>query len=270
MRLQKIVATSIVVCGAMVAATGCAGNPSNASRGDDGFPTETLSAASDAVGPGLGDAALGPQTNDFVVLVVGDSLARSIGEGMADVAPANNIKIINAAIGGCGLLLPLEQRVNGKMGATDPKCNEWPVKWPELVAEYHPDAVYLSTSFWDAATQVIDSGGDAGTLADIAFQDRWVENATLAIDSLTADGARVFLDDMNSDGLHGVQQAAVAQIGPEKAAILPLAGQICDVSGCPQFIKGVRVMDDTGHPAEGESRDRLARWMLNQMAQGIK
>lgn len=216
--------------------------------------------------PQLGDVELNTATKGLTVLVVGDSLARALGEGMSAVTDGHDVRIVNAAIGGCGLLLPVEQSVEGKMKPTDPHCNAWPEKWPDLVKKYHPDAVYLTTSFWDGAQQMIKKKGDAGTLADPKFQDRWVKNATGAVKLLSAGGATVYFDDLNEPGLHDVQGRAVDENG--SARLLPLYAQMCTSASCPPIIDGIDVLDDTGHPA-GESRVRLARWILNSIAEDL-
>lgn len=213
--------------------------------------------------PQLGDVALSSGTKGLTVLVVGDSLARALGEGMSAVSEGQHVRIVNAAIGGCGLLLPVEQRVEGELKPTDPQCNAWPDKWPALVKKYDPDAIYLTTSFWDTAQQMIEPNGKEGTLADPEFQDRWLTNATRAIKILSADGATVYFDDLNEPGLHGVQGRAVRE--STSAHLLPLYAQMCADAGCPPRIGGIQVLDDTGHPA-GESRDRLARWILNSIS----
>jgi hypothetical protein len=214
--------------------------------------------------PTLGSASLNPTVKNETVLVVGDSLARALGNGMSAVTGSRQVTIVNAAIGGCGLLLPVKQRLNGAVTPTNPDCNKWPTAWAELVKQYHPDAVYLTTSFWDAADQVIRPGGAVGNLADPSFQERWVKNAARAITTLQADGAHVYLDDLNPTELHGVQKRAVDAANSPKVTLLPLYEQLCSGTNCPAQVNGIQVLDDTGHPA-GESRDRLARWLLNEM-----
>lgn len=215
--------------------------------------------------PALGSAALDSSVDDMTVLVVGDSLAHALGEGMSAVTDSRNVTIVNAAIGGCGLLLPVQQRMNGKLSLTDEECNAWPTAWPELIETHEPDAVYLTTSFWDAAPQILTQEGDEGTLDDRRFQDRWVENAKRAIGILEARGATVYLDDLNPSQLHEVQRRAVEESSEHHVALLPLYQELCTARSCPSQIDRIRVLDDTGHPS-GESRDRLARWILNQMA----
>lgn len=204
----------------------------------------------------------------MTVLVVGDSLAKALGDGMSAVVSSRNVTIVNAAIGGCGLLLPVEQRMNGKLSPTEEECNSWPTAWAELIQMHQPDAVYLTTSFWDAASQKLTKGGEEGTLDDPVFQDRWAANAHRAIGILGEGGATVYLDDLNPSQLHGVQQRVIEESEESAAVLLPLHRELCTATACPAQIEGIQVLDDTGHPA-GESRDRLARWILNRMADDL-
>jgi len=64
--------------------------------------------------------------------------------------------------------------------------------------------------------------------------------------------------------MHTVQERTVEEIASAQVTLLPLREQMCDSTECPASIDGIQVLDDTGHPA-GQSRDRLARWILNRM-----
>ncbi|MGL3151570.1 SGNH hydrolase domain-containing protein [Microbacterium sp. A82] len=232
-----------------------------------GCSTQISSGGTGTFEPQLGNVALDDHVRDATVLVVGDSLAHALGEGMAAVVAAGeprNVTIVNAAIGGCGILLPEQQQVGGVMAPTNPECNTWQTRWPELVQEYQPDYVYFTTSFWDVAQQILEEGDVATSIADEDVQQRWIDNASEAIDTLSAGGAHVFLDDINSDAMYGVQSRTAEANTSVAVTLLSLRGQICTENGCPPSIDGIQVFDDTGHPA-GESRDRLARWILNQM-----
>jgi hypothetical protein len=216
--------------------------------------------------PQLGDALLNADTAGLTVLVVGDSLARSIGVGIANVSAQNHITAINAAMGGCGIMLSSRfEAPSGQISPTPDSCNNWPTVWPELVSKYQPTAVYLTTAFWDVAPQEIAGSNQFQTFADPAFRATYAKNIDRAIALLTAGGATVFLDDMNDNNTANAEPDAVARNAGPKVKLLWLREQLCNAAGCPPVIGGIKVLDDTGHPA-GESQNRLARWVLNQMA----
>ncbi len=185
---------------------------------------------------------------------------------MANVGPQNHLTVINAAMGGCGIMLSTRFKTQaGQIQTTPDSCNTWPTMWPELVAKYKPNAVYLTTAFWDVAPQEIAGSDQFQTFADPGFRAAYATNIDRAIALLTAGGATVFLDDMNYNETGNAEPDAVVRNASPKVQLLKLREQLCNAAGCPAVIGGIQVLDDTGHPA-GESQNRLARWVLNQMA----
>ncbi|GAA3875795.1 hypothetical protein GCM10022381_18110 [Leifsonia kafniensis] len=220
--------------------------------------------------PQLGTASLDPGVKDMTVLVVGDSLARAFGSGMSEVVSDRNVTVVNAAIGGCGIMLPSQQMVNNVLtDATE--CNQWPTEWPALLEQYQPDVVYLTTAFWDAAKQMIDDSGEPKNFEDAAFRLRYAQNVDQVLSILTSTGATVYMDNMAHDTNYEAQVDAVTRNADAGLTVklIDVYGQMCVSTGdCPWLINGIKVLDETGHPA-GESRDRLARFILNQMKAGL-
>lgn len=272
----------LVLCTLLFLSAGCSKQSPDDSAANPVLPEAEAQSGSVAVEtvvestePGLGDGELDPSVKDVTVLVVGDSMAHSMGTGMANaVAEAaeaegepRNVTVVNAAMGGCGLMQPVMQPVDGKMQPTYEECNKWPETWASLVDEYNPDAVFLMSSFWDVAPQILEEGGEEVTIADPEVQEHWLAQADKAIAILSANGATVYLENGNSDGMHDVQ-ARAAEANPQTTVLLNYRGEVCSDTECPAVIDGVKVLDDTGHPA-GESQLRLGTWLLNQMiAQG--
>jgi hypothetical protein len=259
-KLTLALSASAVAIGLVL--SGCAVSPASA-------PAGSASPSPAFTGPQLGAADLTADVKDITVLVVGDSLARAFGSGMSEVSGDRNVTIVNAAIGGCGIMLP-SKMVSGDNLVGAENCNTWPAEWPKLVEEYKPEAVYLTTAFWETAPQIIDDSEDPKTFDDDDFRARYQQNVDDAIRILTAGGATVFTDNINQGGMHNQQVEAVernrsAGLGVE---LINLYGEMCSDSECPEFVDGIQVLDETGHPA-GESRDRLARFILNEMATAI-
>lgn len=278
MRVSRRLAP-FAACAALVVLAGCSSTNNDTSttvpeESSDTSATET-SDTTETSDPQLGDAELDPTVRDITVLVVGDSLAHSMGEGMSQAvseaadsegAP-RDVTIVNAAMGGCGLLQPLEQPVDDVMKPTEPTCNDYPTTWAGAVEEYNPDVIYLTTSFWDAfARFIFEEDGPEVTIADPAVQERYVDKATEAIALLSANGATVYMDNVNSDIMGDVQQKSV-DANSQNAVLLNLRGEMCSETECPAVIDGITVLDDTGHPS-GESQLRLSSWLLNQLAAG--
>ncbi|MFJ2578662.1 SGNH hydrolase domain-containing protein [Kitasatospora aureofaciens] len=237
-------------------------------------------ACSTASDPGalLSHDALSPGTRDMTILVVGDSWARSFGVGMNSVGKSQNNTIVNAAQGGCGIMLSAEEEVGKKRTPTPTQCNAWPTEWPKLIDQHKPQAVLLSTSFWDQAAQVIDDSGKLKTIDAPDFQKAYAVHLDQALELLGRGGARVFLTTTTdgdpgpyrtkSDAMNKAVRAAVARNAAKGTSLLSVRDQLCDDSGCPREIHGIQVYDDTGHPTK-EAQDRLGAWMLDAMHEAV-
>ncbi|WP_370270016.1 SGNH hydrolase domain-containing protein [Streptomyces sp. V4I8] len=219
--------------------------------------------------PPVGDAELSPAVRGKKVLVVGDSWAERLGEGMVKVASSGNV-IVNAGVGGCGIMLP--DLVDGERVRSD--CLEWPQKWPEYIAKYRPDAVLLRTTTWDLHPQSFDGAGVQLTIEHPGFRRRFEKNMGKAIDILAKNGTPVYLttDKLQEEGIWRSSSIEMNKVIKEVSQkyksrgvhILDLAEQLCNRDDCPSVIDGRRLYDETSHPV-GWSRDRLATWILNSM-----
>ncbi|MFJ8795625.1 hypothetical protein [Streptomyces sp. NPDC102462] len=134
---------AVTVPALLLAVAGC-GLMSNESGPQDPaaapLPSPAVSASpSSSLGtapPPVGDAQLSPAVKGKSVLVVGDSWARYFGDGMTKIASDKNV-IVNAGLGGCGIMLP-DTVQGGKKSQSI--CLKWPQEWPKYMKQYKPDA----------------------------------------------------------------------------------------------------------------------------------
>jgi hypothetical protein len=187
---------------------------------------------------------------------------------MSEVASGKNV-IVNAGLGGCGIMLP--DMIAGKKPT--PACLEWPEKWPEYMKKYQPDAVLLRTANWDIVPQEFDGKGVELTIEHPMFRKRFQGNMDLAINILTQNGTPVYLTNMAvTDGawkklalaMNREVQKIAEKYKDKGVRFLDLNAELCNASGCPKFLQGHALYDETHHPADW-SRDRLAKWILNSM-----
>jgi hypothetical protein len=221
----------------------------------------------------LGDAALSPRVRGLTLLVVGDSWARNLGAGAANADRDRHNVVVNAGVGGCGLMQPVQIRARGRLIAAPPGCNTWPGRWRDLVTKYQPSAVLLEVGYWDGQdSQRLAGQKDVGSITDPFFRGRFDAQIDRAIGILSAAGARVYVPTVidnegatraNSDAMNAAVRAAVGRNA--QARLLDLHGQLCtSTKVCPAKIAGIRVYDDTGHPS-GPAHDRLGAWILNSI-----
>ncbi len=224
----------------------------------------------------LGDASLAPSVHGLTLLVVGDSWARNLGIGAADADIQRRNVVVNAGKPGCGLMQPTRIRRQGRMVAAPAACNEWPRKWPGLVAKYHPAAALLEVGYWDGqGSQEIPGHAGPRGITDPVFRRRFDAQIDRAIAILGAGGAKVYVPTVvdnadaaraDSDAMNSAVHAAVRR--NPRAALLDLHGQLCTPAKvCPREIGGIRVYDDTGHPSHA-AHDRLGAWILDSVYAG--
>lgn len=227
--------------------------------------------------PSVGTAALDPAVRNLTVLVVGDSWARNLGAGMAEVGKAHGNAVVNAAEGGCGIMLSIKQAV--PLIPTPESCRKWPKTWPKLVAQYHPQAVLLGTAFVDQGPQLWGKSGKARNILDPVFRHRYDANMDRAIRILSAQGAAVFLTNGVISSRHQdpikpppplneAVASAVERNSARNVHLLDLHAQLCLNLTCPREIDGITVYDEVAHPTV-PARERLGKWILNTMWQTL-
>ncbi|MEU6610096.1 SGNH hydrolase domain-containing protein [Streptomyces shenzhenensis] len=222
--------------------------------------------------PPVGEAELSPAVQGKKVLVVGDSWAEYFGNGMAKVASGGNV-IVNAGLGGCGIMMP--DTVQGGKKSTA-ACLKWPKEWPQYMKQYKPDAVLLRTANWDMTPQSFDHSGVELSMEHVPFRQRFFRNMGRAIDILTQNGTPVYLTNARIEAggwktlslkMNDAVQELADKYKDKGVHLLDLRAQLCNDSGCPPVVDGHKLYDAIDHPADW-SRDRIATWMLNTMFAG--
>ena len=125
-------ATAGLLAGALVFTTGGAATPlSEVAAADIHQPPTAASAPPGQPGP-------------VRVLVVGDSVAHSMGPGLERAAAKQGLTVWDAAVDGCGIVQDVgEQRVWG-WGTVGPGCSPgWRQRWPVQLAQFDPDVVVV-------------------------------------------------------------------------------------------------------------------------------
>jgi peptidoglycan/LPS O-acetylase OafA/YrhL len=125
------------------------------------------------------------------VLVVGDSVAFTVGFALEDWGAATGRMGVNtAAQFGCAVARGGAYKFQGDVRYFEDRC-DWGSTYPELVAGYRPDVVVLSSGIWEVVNRQLvgDSRYRNIGAPDI---DRYILGEFLsAIDTLGADGAHV-------------------------------------------------------------------------------
>ncbi len=133
----------------------------------------------DGTGPGLR------------VLLVGDSLALTVGVGLAPYAHAYGIDLGGRSHTGCGVAIALPLLDHGVVGDPFTNCPTWPTWWSDDVRELHPQVVGLVIGFWEVVDRVYQ--GRWQHLGDPAFDAYETAQLDRAVAILSSGGAKVAL-----------------------------------------------------------------------------
>ncbi len=125
------------------------------------------------------------------VLILGDSIAMTLGEGLSVSAAAYGVSVADDATLGCDLDPQLEVLTEGKPGPATPGCENWQALWPFLVARERPQVVALGLGRWEVTDHLLD--GQWIHIGEPAWDDHLTADLQAAITIFHTFGAKVVL-----------------------------------------------------------------------------
>ncbi len=186
--LAAIPLASAVVAGALVAGTVAPFAPAAAGtaapRAALALPSATTTAKLRA------DSDLAPGQS-VSALLVGDSMALTLGSGLGRDAARWGVDLINRSAIGCDL--DPDATVNIEAGPTPAArgCVDWPAKWAAEVRTLKPDVVVIGVGRWEVSDRLVDGRWTTIGQPDWDRQLRRLLNRAVAV--MHAGGARVVL-----------------------------------------------------------------------------
>lgn len=179
------------------------GDASEPPVGDTAPPPEaadpTLVAAwadqlADQLAPGLVEMgeAVRTQSTGVKIMVVGDSVSRSLGDGLEVWADEyGDVAVWNTGSNGCGIARGGELvDILGEI--PDPEvCNGWHDRWTAQLEDFDPDLVVVLTGVWDLIDRRLPDSESATSVGDPAFDDYLTGEYIEAFDLLSSRGAEV-------------------------------------------------------------------------------
>jgi hypothetical protein len=195
------------------------------------------------------------------VLLVGDSTALTLGEGLGEAAVESryNFVLYDAGIVGCGVADGPEVEVMGERDSVGPACNgsspapgiplaqqPWPVQWQHDLAADHPNVVALLAGRWEVLDR--EYRGKWTNILHPAFAAYVKRQLELASNVVDSTGARlVFLtapctdEGVQPDGAPWPEEnparlAAYNKLLKEVAAEHPLVDSLVNLGtvACPR------------------------------------
>jgi len=150
-------------------------------------------------GPGVAVAGSGPVATTAPgaaapparVLVVGDSVAKTLGDGFDRGANAVGIDLFNRGRLACGLAERATIEHGGRSAPTEPSCDDWPAQWKSWASELQP---VVSVVVFDVfVVQDLEVDGKTLEFGTPASDRYLLHQLGRGVDALRADGAPVVL-----------------------------------------------------------------------------
>jgi hypothetical protein len=90
------------------------------------------------------------------VLVLGDSLALTLGVGLSNKAPAWGVRVQNDAVLGCDLDPGATVNIEGSITKSAQGCADWQRTWAAEVRQSNPDVVAIELGRWEVSDRIVD------------------------------------------------------------------------------------------------------------------
>ena len=147
-------------------------------------PTDPASAATAAAG--AQPAAATPAK----VLLVGDSVAGTLGLGFDQSGPANGLAVWNRGELGCGLLSQGAVIEGGEVEPIDPGC-DWRGRWVRDLQAFKPNVVVILVGAWDVPDRMVD--GEVLHFGTVEYDTYFLHELDEATTAMGSTGAKVVL-----------------------------------------------------------------------------
>jgi peptidoglycan/LPS O-acetylase OafA/YrhL len=213
------------------------------------------------------------------LLVLGDSGAVFLGEGLERAGSAHDLEVRNAGTISCGLLTDGGGlRLDGGGYLEDPSwCPGWPERWVAELSAFDPDLVLVVIGWPGLGDRRID--GEWRHPCDPVFDARYAEVVDHALGMLAAPGRRVVIADSPYLTLPVVQPDAATRVDclnhvyervadDEGASVLHIGEWLCrDQRRCTTEVDGVTLRPDGIHFRD-RGADIAADWVIPQLLDG--
>ncbi len=228
----------------------------------------SAAAADNATPPTLPKGAT--STYPSRVMVVGDSVAQTLGRGLERWGQDHDVAVWNRAHRLCGVINTGRFQVLGESTS----CNQWP-QWRADVKRFDPQVVVLLSTFWDLAPRRWHKGEKFISPRNPTFDRRFIDTYARFVDLLSARGAKVLVIPppcLEDDGLSGLLEYERTTLLPQVVAARPDAGhvdvmdRICPGGKFKANLGGISDARPDGTHFTDKSADWAAKWLMPRIA----
>jgi peptidoglycan/LPS O-acetylase OafA/YrhL len=125
------------------------------------------------------------------VLLLGDSMAETLGAGLSVQAGAWGAALDNQGTVGCDLDPDSTVNIEGSIGPAAPGCTGWQAKWRAEVDHLDPDVVAVELGRWEVSDRIVD--GHWTQIGQPAWDHLYASELGTAIRILSSRGAHVVI-----------------------------------------------------------------------------
>ena len=216
------------------------------------------------------------------LILVGDSVALTLGPGLWWAAAGNDMQSWSRAKLGCGFLRADEQKVFGEWKRQGDACKLWPEEWPSYIDAFQPRVVVMLAGAWDMYDfRVNGVEYEFGSPEADAYV---VDELNAAVDVMSSQGAKVvFLTtpyfeirdlalDVSGDRFNPARVDALNELYREVAASRPDTVSVLDLNRLispdgryAETVDGVNVRANDGVHFSPEGSTYIGRWLIGEI-----
>ncbi len=231
-------------------------------------------------------------TNFKPLLLVGDSMANTLGVGLAQVADWYGYQVYNDGILGCGVDEGQPIILNGTSENVNGNCNGQPSPtnlqleqiWQDEIDQINPSVVVLLAGRWEAVDR--NFNGTMSNITQTSFQAYTQSQLNKAAEILTSRGAHLVLltspyfsepgpapgqiydqDQPARVDIYNSLLYKVAADFPSKVSVLDLNSLVDPNGSFSQYISGVEVRSDDGVHFAIPGGEWIGEWLFPQLNQ---
>jgi photosystem II stability/assembly factor-like uncharacterized protein len=224
-----------------------------------------------------------PAGSDPRVLLVGDSVAQTIGEELPTIAPAYGLYGADEGVLGCGIAQGEPVMAGGvTYDSVAPACNgqpgvpQWPDYWAQYVSQLRPQITVLLAGYWEVCDRMFD--GSWSNILEPRYQSYIKGELETAVRTLSADGARVVLltspyfdtgnfpeDEPRRVDIYNALVRQVASEYPSIATVIDLNAFVDPGGSFASTVDGVTVRQSDGEHFSTAGSTLVMRWLLPQV-----
>ncbi len=217
------------------------------------------------------------------VLLVGDSVAETLGWGLEVDDAVYGMKIIDKALIGCGVTRAEPVFYGGKVVPLEPYCQDWPTTYSKEVKAIRPQVVVMLVGRWEVANAYYD--GHWTHIGRKGYDAYLTKELDLAVSVLTSQGARLALltaPYYNSGITLGGQPLPennparvklfntmlyrLAARYPSKVRVFNLNKHLCPSGHYQLDIEGIQVRTNDGVHITVAGGEYIQPWLLPRLA----